>query len=378
MRHRMLTIFSIAVLAAFTASAESISLPPSGGNQRQTVIQHIGLVTATIDYSSPHVHSPAGEDRHGKIYGTLVPYGLTNLGFGPCKSCPWRAGANENTTFEVSNDVMIDGQKLPAGKYGLHLIADPNEWTVVFSKNSTSWGSFFYDPAEDQLRVKVKPQKSDYHEVLSWEFPERKQDTATVAMKWEDLAVPFTITVPNQTDLYLAKIRQELRNSPGFDWENWQAAANFALTQKHPVEALEWAEGAAHAPNGIGEENFLTLVTLSEAQSANGKTAEAKISRDKALAHPAATPMQIHGYARQLLQRGKKEEALEVWQFNAKRYGEVWPITAGLARGYSAVGKFDLAAKYAKLAASQAPDEGNKKAWTANAEKLAANKDINQ
>jgi hypothetical protein len=374
----MLSFLGIAALVASTAAAQGISAPPSGGNQRQTITQHIGLVTVTIDYSSPHVHSPAGQDRRGKIYGGLVPYGLTNLGFGPCKECPWRVGANENTTFTASNDVLVEGQKLPAGTYGLHMIADPAEWTVIFSKNATSWGSFFYDPAEDQLRVKVKPEKSDYHEVLSFEFPERRQDTATLAMKWEDLSVPIKIDVPNGTDLYIARIKEELRNAPGFNWQNWQAAAQYALQEKQNAEALIWAEAAAHAPQGIGEENFQTLITLSAAQEANGKIADAKTTREKAMSHPTANAMLIHGYARQLLTRGKKQEALEAWQFSAKRFGDAWPVSAGLARGYSAVGNYPEALKYAKQAAQQAPDEQNKKAWAANVEKLAQNKDINQ
>src|SRR5438309_7909165 len=160
MRHRILVSIA-AALCAFAASAQ-ITQPPSGGNQRQTVIQQIGLVKVSVDYSSPHVHSPQGVDRRGKIWGDLVPWGLVNLGFGSCKECPWRAGANENTVFTTSHDIQVEGQKLPAGSYGLQMIANPDEWTVIFSKNSTAWGSFFYDPADDVLRVKVKPAKSEY------------------------------------------------------------------------------------------------------------------------------------------------------------------------------------------------------------------------
>ena len=139
-------------LATGPAAAQSkgITLPPSGGNQRATVTQGIGLVRVTIDYSSPHVHSPAGEDRHGKIWGKLVPYGMANLGFGTCgDQCPWRGGANENTVFTTSNDVQVQGKFLPAGSYGLHFIPGKDEWTIVFSKNYTSWGSFTYDAKED-------------------------------------------------------------------------------------------------------------------------------------------------------------------------------------------------------------------------------------
>ena len=374
---KSLIVTAMALLCASVAGAQSISAPPSGGNQRQTIIQRIGLVTVTIDYSSPHVHSPQGEDRHGKIYGGLVPYGMADLGFGSCKQCPWRAGANENTTFAVSNDVMVEGQKLPAGTYGLFMIPDPAEWTIIFSKNSTSWGSFFYDPAEDALRVKVKSSKSDYHEVLSYEFPERKQDTATVAMKWEDLQVPFTITVSDPTDLYMARIREQLRSSPGFTWQNWEAAARYALDNKRNAEGLQWAETAAHAPNGIGEANFQTLMTLADADDANGKGADAKTARDQALSHPTATAIGLHQYARQLLAKGKKAEALQVWELNAKRFPGVWPVNVGLARGYSAAGRYAEALKYAKLALAQAPDDVNRKNLAAAVKKLEEGKDIN-
>lgn len=136
---------TFAVFCAGMTFAQSVTLPPSGGNQKSSIIQHIGLVEVRIDYSSPDVTSPTGQDRRGKIWGQLVPYGLTNLGFGSGAPSPRRAGANENTVFTVSHDVLIEGQQLAAGNYGLHMIAEEGDWRVVFSNNSTSWGSFFYD-----------------------------------------------------------------------------------------------------------------------------------------------------------------------------------------------------------------------------------------
>src|SRR5258706_16255870 len=162
-------------LMAFGATAQSITTPPSGGNERAGVTQQIGLVKISIDYSSPHVHSPQGVDRRGKIWGTLVPWGLNNLGFGTCKECPWRVGANENTVFTTSHDIQVEGKTLPAGTYAFFIIPQKDaDWTVIFSKNHTSWGSFFYDSAEDVLRVTAKPEKSEYHEVLPYDFTERK------------------------------------------------------------------------------------------------------------------------------------------------------------------------------------------------------------
>jgi hypothetical protein len=365
-------------LTAISAFAQGITTPPSGGNERATVTQHIGTVVVSIDYSSPHVHSPQGQDRRGKIWGTLVPYGMANLGFGTCKECPWRVGANENTVFTTSNDIQVNGSTLPAGTYALFAIPQQDEWTWIFSKNHTSWGSFFYDPAEDVLRVKAKPEKAEYREVLTFDFTERKNDHATVAMKWEELAVPIDITVPNAADLYVATIRNELRNSPGFNDTAWQQAARYALDNKHPADAMAWAEAAVSAPGGIGRKNFTNLMTLADAQDANGKSAEAAKSRDEAMNDPSATVFDLHGYGRQLIAKGKGAEALKVFQLNAKRNPGVWPTNGGLARGYSAVGNYPEALKYAKLALAQAPDEGNRKNLENMIKKLEAGQDANK
>ena len=376
MKH-FLAAAAMALTAIGAFAQGSITLPPSGGNQRASVTQQIGPVKVSIDYSSPHVHSPQGQDRRGKIWGTLVPWGMANLGFGTCKECPWRVGANVNTIFTTSTDIQVNGSTLPAGSYALFAIPQQDEWTWIFSKNHTSWGSFFYDPAEDALRVKAKPEKAEYREVLTFDFTERKDDHATVAMKWEELAVPIEITVPNAADLYVATIRNELRNSPGFSDAEWQQAARYALDNKHPVEALKWAEQSVNPAGGIGRKSFTNLMTLADAQDANGKSAEAAKSREAALNDASATVLDLHGYARQLIAKGKKDDAMKVFQLNAKRNPGAWPTNGGLARGYSAAGNYPEALKYAKLALAQAPDEGNRKNLENMIKKLEAGQDIN-
>lgn len=380
MRPRPSLLFIATLLLAATAGAQtSISLPPDGENQHASVTQYLGLVKVTIDYNCPKVHNPRnGEDRRGKIWGTLVPYGMAKgLGYGTCTECPWRVGANQNTVFSTSHDVKIEGQPLAAGAYGLHMIPGPDEWTIIFSKNSTAWGSFFYDPADDALRVKVKPAKSEYHEWLAFEFPERKLDRATAVMKWEELQVPFAITVENIADLYLGTIRNELRNAQGFSWVNYNAAARYALQNKDSKDALEWAKVAV-TTGFPGQENFTTLMTLADAQAAAGMEADATKTRDKAMNLPTATPIELHQYARTLLQQGKKQEAFAVWQLNARRHPNEWPVNVGLARGNSAMGNYKEALKYAKLALAEAPDENNKKSLQGGIEKLEQGKDMNQ
>lgn len=378
MSRSFIAVAAIVVLLCAPAAVAQLTLPPSGDNQKSSVTQYIGLVKVTIDYSSPDVHLPNGEDREGKIYGTdVVHYGLRDEDFGTCTECPWRAGANENTVFTVSHDVRIEGYPLPAGRYGLHMIAGPEEWTVIFSKDADSWGSYYYDKKNDALRVKVKPVKNEYHEWLTYEFDERMPKQTTVALKWENLKVPFRIRAGNMADLYIEQMRKDLRGNLGFQWTNWLTAANYALTVKKPKEAIEFAQAAISMPF-VGQENFRTLSALADAQQLAGNMiAETRATREKALNHPTATPMDIHGYARQQLQRGRKEEAMRVWELNAKRFPNQWPVNVGLARGYSAMGKYKEALKYAKLALAQAPDDTNRKALEAGIKKLEAGKDMN-
>jgi tetratricopeptide (TPR) repeat protein len=370
-------VLAILVTRPAAAQLAAVTTPPDGGNQEATVTQGIGLVRVTIHYHSPHVHSPTGEDRRGKIWGGLVPYGMANLGFGTCgDQCPWRGGANENTTFTTSQDVKVQGQPLPTGSYGLHFIPGREEWTVVFSKNSTSWGSFYYDAKEDALRVQAKPAKSDYHEDLTYWFRDRKPDGATAVLSWEDLELPLEIKVDNANDLWVENMRRELRSSAGFTWVGLSTAANFCLTSKsHLDEGLRWAEKAAD-PNATGQVNFTTLSTLADLQEANNLVAEAKKTRDRALHDPTAGPGDLHQYARQLLAQKKVTEAVAVFQLNAKLHPSTWPIHVGLARAYAAQGHRKEAIEEAKKGLPEAPNPASRKALEGLIQKLEEGKEI--
>jgi tetratricopeptide (TPR) repeat protein len=379
-KSRCPSLAAVLVLAlAFAAAAQAqLTLPPNGDNQHSVVSQGIGLVTITVDYNSPNVHAPDGSDRRGKIWGELVPWGMANLGFGTCgDQCPWRGGANENTVFTTTHDIEVQGQPLRAGSYGLHFLPGAEEWTVIFSNNSTSWGSFTYDVKEDALRVSAKPEKATYHEWLSYEFTDRQPDRATLALVWEDLALPLEIRVNNTRELYLASLRRELRNFKGFTWENWQAAADYALAGPGShAEALVWAQNAVAFP-GIGRENVTTLMTLARAQEANGLATEAAATLQQAANHPTAGPLDLHFAGRQLLTAKKPQDALKIFLLNAQRHPKQWPVEVGLARGYSAVGNYKEALKHARLAAAQAPDPGNKAAMERAILLLEEGKDIN-
>ena len=376
MTRTMLLASATLVASSVATYGQSITLPPDADNERSEVVQQIGMVRASLEYHSPDVHGPNGEDRRGKIWGGLVPWGIHDLGFNGRKG-PWRAGANENTVFTVSHPVLIEGKPLSAGRYGLHMLAGESEWTIIFSKNSSSWGSFSYDQAEDALRVTVKPEKAPYREWLTYDFTDRRPDRATVALLWEELRVPITITVPDPAGLYIDNMRLELRNAAGFRWQSWQAAAQYCLQQNRNLpEALTWVETAITLP-GIGQTNFSTLSTKAQILAKMSRTEEAAAVMAKALDLPGTTVFEIHQYGRQLLAQGKPQEALAVFETNAKRFGDTWPVHVGLARGYSATGDYKTALKHAELALPQAPDDVNRKSLTDAVARLKQGQDMN-
>lgn len=374
------TLAATLLLAASAAHAQfpGLTLPPSGANQKASVSQWIGPVEVSLTYSSPDVTAPNGEDRTGKIWGQLVPYGMANLGFGTCgDQCPWRAGSNENTVFKVSHDVLIEGKPLPAGSYGLHMLPGEQEWTLIFSKNSTAWGSFFYDAADDALRVTVKPKPHEYTHWLTYEFTDRQPAQTTAALRWEKLEIPWTVSVPKIEEVYVATLEQELQNSPGFNHLAWVNAATYCLLNNtHPEQALEWAQAAVSAPF-VGQENFATLSTLGIALAANGKTDEGATTLIKAVDHPTADVNQVHQLGRQLIAASRKDLALKVFEANAKRHTGAWPTEVGLARGYSAVGEYQKALDHAKVALTQAPDDVNRTSLQTMIERLGEGKDVN-
>jgi hypothetical protein len=348
---------SVAVIFLLTTAsihAQVVTLPPSGDNQKATVIQHIGLVEVRIDYSSPDVHGPNGEDRTGKIWGGLVPWGMQNLGFGTAKESPWRAGANENTVFTVSHDVMIEGKKLAAGSYGLHMAPQQDEWTIIFSKNSTSWGSFFYDPAEDALRVTVEPEKAEYREWLTYDFIDRQPDRATVALAWENLRVPIEIAVPDTVDLYIANLRNELRSSRGFGWQGWNQAANYLLQNDRNLdEALKWADTAISLPF-VGQENFATLQTKALILTKMGRKTEADPVIAKLLETGNETQINNLGYGF-LNQLKDTDRAIEIFTRNVAAHPKSWNAHDSLAEGYAIKGDKAKAREHYQHALSMAP-----------------------
>ncbi len=366
-------------LGSMSLQAQTLSSPPSGANQKASVTQHIGgIAKVSVFYNSPDVTGPNGEDRTGKIWGALVPYGLTNLGFGNGNPGPWRAGANENTVIKFSHDVLIEGKPLAAGKYGLHLIVEETgPWTWIFSNNSSQWGSYFYDEAEDALRVEVQPEESEFHEWLTYEFVDRQPSEATLALKWENKMVPMHIEVQDIHDLYVSTFQKELQGAAGFNYQNYVAASQYcANNDTHLEQGLDWAEQAISAPF-IGVKNFSTLQNKAQILMKLDKMSEAEETMMAAVNDPSASAFQIHQLGRTLIGNGMKDKALEIFELNYEKFDGAWPTNVGMARGLAAVGRYDEALKYAQLAYEEAPDQLNKDSMKAAVEKLQNKQDIN-
>jgi hypothetical protein len=373
------TLLFLAALGLFSMlCAQSVTLPPSGANQKSSVTQMMGLVSVTIDYSSPDVTGPAGNDRRGQIWGNVVHYGMQNLGFGSAEESPWRAGANENTTIRFSHDVEVEGKALPAGKYGLHMmVAESGPWTLIFSNNHHAWGSYFYDPAEDALRVQVMPEEHPYTEWLIYAFDDRQLASCTGYLAWEDIRVPFKITVPKLADYYVENLGQQLQVN--YTHPDFLAAASYCLQNNtHLDQGMAWIETALN-DRWIGKKNFPALSVKSGLLLRMGKNEEVYSVLEGAIALPDGQVGQVHQFGRQLIAAGASDEALKVFQMNAKRFPDTWPVNVGLMRGYSAVGDYKKALKHAEMALSNVPegDQLNKTNIENMIKKLGKNENIN-
>ena len=365
MRFYTLVLF-LFLSTVVVAQTITVTAPPNGNNQKSSVTQWIGLVSVTITYRGPDVHSPSGEDRKGHIWGELVHYGMKDPdGYGTSLASPWRAGSNEITSITISHDVKINGKDLKAGTYGVFLLLDQTKpWTWIFSKNSTSWGAYYYNPKEDVLRVEAKPEECPYTEWLTYGFDDRQQASAKAYLQWENKKIGFTIEVPNAMQLYVDQMRAELTSFAGFNSNNWLTSANFCLNNKIALEeALTWVDISMNNDRFNGQKTFYAMRTKADILNALNRGTEAETVMTEALTLNASV-QEMHQYGRSLLTAGKNEKALEVFKLNRQKHqDDTFTTYVGLARGYTAVGNKKEAIKNWEAALKNIPE--NQKANTA-------------
>ena len=268
MRRNLFLAMMVSLLAVSSAFAQ-LSLPRE--SQRAEVSQTVGDTKISIVYHRPNV-------KGREVWGGLQKYGEV-----------WRTGANENTTFEVSNDVKINGQVLPKGKYGLHSIPNKDEWTIIFNRVNNEWGSFKYDQKQDALRVSVKPQTAEMTETMAIEFENIKANQSDVVIAWEKVKVPFTVDVGDVNGRVLAEIRRQMTTLKTDDFRTPAQGASFVLNNKLAAnyeEALKWADASIKTRETVGN-----LYTKAQLLAAMNRKAEAITTVEKAIAvGKAATP----------------------------------------------------------------------------------------
>jgi hypothetical protein len=252
-------------------------------------MQTIGVTDVTITYSRPGV-------KGRKIWGDPLPSQeakgeatLDDQNARP-KDAPivpwghaWRTGANEATQFVVTDDVLINGQKLPAGSYSLHTIPTKDEWTIIFNSVANQWGSFSYDPTKDTLRVKVKPEwVNENQEWLAYSFDPVTDNSAQVNIRWEKIRVPFKVEVADVKALTIQKARAAVAAAKPDDWRTPLQAANYVFLSDdtaNTAEAMAWLEQSIKV-----KETFQNLYSKARVLAAQGKTQEAVATGEKALA----------------------------------------------------------------------------------------------
>ncbi|HYV25162.1 MAG TPA: DUF2911 domain-containing protein [Pyrinomonadaceae bacterium] len=265
-----------------------LAIKPIRPSQKAVVMQTIGVTDITITYSRPPVKgrpifadAPADmEARHPgeetldnqnerKPGEPIVPYNHV-----------WRAGANEATMFQVSDDVLINGQPLKAGTYSLEAKPGKDEWTIIFNNDPGQWGAFTYDAKKDALRVKTKPQAvADNQEWLVYTFDPVTENSAQVNLRWEKVSVPFTVEVKDVKAAWRKHADEMIAANPTNEVLPLQVANTYLNRDKNYDEALKFVNQSIKL-----KETFNNLSAKANILWAMGKKDEALAVADSAIA----------------------------------------------------------------------------------------------
>jgi hypothetical protein len=294
----IISIFITACSASLNLAQQPPKVRLPQASPSATVTQTIGVTDISITYHRPSLKGrTAWGDISAEKVAELSKKNPGTSGEGTVDGAPgsgkdyplapnghvWRAGANEATKFTVSDDVLINGQKLAAGAYSLHMIPAKDEFTVIFNKTADQWGSFRYDAKQDALRVKTKPVwKSESQEQLSYEIAATAANSAQVTLRWDKAAVPFTVEVPNQDTLVRSKIDAMVAANPT-DWQVPMAVASAYFNDDHLEEGMIWVDKSIKI-----KETFQNLRTKASLLFSMGKKPEAIAVGEQAVARGKA------------------------------------------------------------------------------------------
>ena len=245
---KKLLLAAICMGAIVMTEAQQLRTPQP--STTQTVKQDFGLGGIELSYSRPNM-------KGRKIFGDLVPFDKV-----------WRTGANSATTLTFSDDVIIGGTKVPAGKYGLLTIPSANEWTIIISKQTDVTSPAAYKQDMDVVRVKAKPMALPWSfETFGMSFENIKDNSLELMMAWDKTVVSLPITtdvdgkVMKQIETIMTK-----DNRPYF-----AAAAYYADNGKDLNQAVAWFDKAIEQ----NPQAFWIYYQKAKALAKQGKKAEA-------------------------------------------------------------------------------------------------------
>ena len=353
-------------------SAQSVYMPRNP-SPAAFIQQRVGASIVSIDYSRPSVVALSGADRTGHIWGEMVPWDFElQSSYGNKKPLPWRAGANENTVFRISHDAKVEGEDLAAGAYGLFVAMHRDgSATVIFSKDTASWGSFFYEEANDALRVKVNSEEIPLTKRLVYDFHDITKSSCLVALDWEKKRIPFHLTF--ETDEIVFKgLAEKINSLTKPTWRDYNNPARYCYQNNvHLEEALQWVEKSLEL-----EKNFSNQTLYAGILSKSGKKAEADKLIKGLLKGDEITDENYYSYGQQLIGEKRYDEALDLFKKLGKRWPESWLQYHGAGRTYSAMKDFSRALENEKEALKRAP-EANKYFVTRAIQMLEAGIDFN-
>jgi tetratricopeptide (TPR) repeat protein len=312
-------------LFALESYAQGITTPRAPSPEA-TVSQKIGISTVTVRYSRPSV-------KGREVWGNLVPFGWNVQPFGAGNEAPWRAGANENTIIEFSHPATVQDKPVPAGSYGLFFVINKdNTAEVILSKDYRSWGSFWYNAEQDQLRAPIQVRDlTPSRELLTFDFLSIDKNSTELALTWEKKQFPINIKFAVD-EIVMSNASEELKGPIGFTWQGYSSAANYALINKVNLDqAVTWIDRAI-AQN----KNFTTLNIKSGLLQEAGKAAEADMLKKEALA--LATEAELNNYGYQLLGQEQHDKAIEILKLATERFPKSANAWDSLGEAYALKG----------------------------------------
>ena len=317
----------LTICLGLSAHAQPTWLPrdPSPG---ANVAQKVGISTVSVNYSRPAVKGRV-------VWGTLVPYGWDKAGSAIGLESPWRAGANENTVLHLSDPATIEGVTVPAGNYGLFFVINKdNTGELILSKDYQSWGSFFYNPKNDQMRAKITIRDLPAStERLTYSFDVLDRTTTELDLNWERKQFPVKIAFAVD-DIVMANTTELMNGQTAFMWQNVNAAANYSLTNKVGLDqGLKWADRAIQGQPAPSMGPYATKAGILELQ---GNHADAEKILNDAMAKATEGDLNTYGYT--LINNKQYDKAIAAFKLNTERHPESPNVWDSLGEAYALAG----------------------------------------